>query len=100
MTNLEEKKAKLEQKKLEEEESMAINKAELKDEEDYRAEITPDCDFMLGAFEERAQRRVAEMEGLSQAKEFLAGMAESASVSLAQKSTVDDAAFGRAVRGF
>merc|ERR1719356_2233417 len=61
-TNLEEKKAKLEKKKLDEEDKKSTNETELKDEQDYRAEITPDCDFIMGAFTERAERRVAEKE--------------------------------------
>ena len=33
------------------------NELDLKDEEDYRAEITPDCDWIIGAFAKRAEAR-------------------------------------------
>jgi hypothetical protein len=40
---------------------------------EYEKKIKPDCDWIIGAFEERATKRAAEHEGLTQAKEFLAG---------------------------
>merc|ERR1719399_925108 len=43
--------------------------AELK----YQAKIKPDCDWILKAFDQRAQARAAEADGLTTAKEFLAG---------------------------
>jgi len=43
--------------------------AELK----YQAKIKPDCDWILGAFDGRAEARAAEMNGLTTAKEFLNG---------------------------
>eukprot|EP00928_Gymnodinium_smaydae_P067611 TRINITY_DN505_c0_g1_i8.p1 TRINITY_DN505_c0_g1~~TRINITY_DN505_c0_g1_i8.p1 ORF type:complete len:738 (-),score=237.15 TRINITY_DN505_c0_g1_i8:103-2316(-) len=49
------------------------NEADLKDERDYRASIKGDCDWILKAFGDRASRRQAEMQGLTKAKEFLAG---------------------------
>merc|ERR1719409_1735548 len=55
--------------------------AELK----YQAKITPDCDWILKAFDQRADARAAEMGGLSTAKEFLAGKA-----ALLEKSTKFD----------
>jgi len=39
----------------------------------YQAKITPDCDWILKAFDGRADARSAEMGGLTTAKEFLAG---------------------------
>eukprot|EP00927_Polykrikos_kofoidii_P073250 TRINITY_DN69306_c0_g1_i1.p1 TRINITY_DN69306_c0_g1~~TRINITY_DN69306_c0_g1_i1.p1 ORF type:complete len:693 (+),score=168.86 TRINITY_DN69306_c0_g1_i1:57-2135(+) len=39
----------------------------------YEEDIKPDCDWILGAFGKRRVRREAEMAGLVQAKEFLAG---------------------------
>eukprot|EP00928_Gymnodinium_smaydae_P037673 TRINITY_DN26112_c0_g1_i1.p1 TRINITY_DN26112_c0_g1~~TRINITY_DN26112_c0_g1_i1.p1 ORF type:complete len:745 (-),score=268.53 TRINITY_DN26112_c0_g1_i1:39-2177(-) len=39
----------------------------------YRDNIKPDCDWIIGAFTKRANKRQAEMDGLTQAKEFLAG---------------------------
>jgi len=56
------------------------NEAELKDDEKYRADITPDCDWIIGAFTERATKRTAEMDGLNGAKDFLAGAQEAALV--------------------
>ena len=49
------------------------NEDDLKEEKDYKAEIKPDCDWIMGAFAERASKREAEMEGLTTAKDFLAG---------------------------
>jgi len=43
--------------------------AELK----YEAKIKPDCDWILKAFDQRAEARAAEAAGLTTAKEFLAG---------------------------
>jgi len=39
----------------------------------YQAKIKPDCDWILGAFDGRAEARAAEMGGLTTAKEFLNG---------------------------
>jgi len=39
----------------------------------YQAKIKPDCDWILGAFDGRAEARAAEANGLTSAKEFLAG---------------------------
>jgi len=50
---------------------MQDNKQALKNEEDYRASITPDCDWILGAFDERDAKREAEMKGLTEAKAYL-----------------------------
>jgi len=49
------------------------NEGELKDELDYKADIKPDCDWILGAFEKRAKARAMELDGLTGAKEYLAG---------------------------
>merc|ERR1719428_2765322 len=59
-TNLEEIIAKRQEEKPEEEETMKTNKGDLKEQEDYKAEITPDCDWIIGAFTKRAERRTAE----------------------------------------
>jgi len=66
--------------KADEEQDMGYNNAELKDEQKYRSEITPDCDWIIGAFTERQTKRVAEMDGLKGAKDFLAGAQEAALV--------------------
>jgi len=42
-------------------------------EEDLKKEIEPDCDWILENFDLRDTKREAEMNGLVQAKEFLAG---------------------------
>merc|ERR1740138_1685842 len=53
----------------------------------YESKIKPDCDWILKAFTQRAEARAAEMDGLTSAKEFLAGK-----TALLEKSTkFDDA---------
>merc|ERR1719387_192344 len=49
------------------------NVADKKAEKTYETKIKPDCDWIIGAFEKRATARAAEMNGLTTAKEFLAG---------------------------
>eukprot|EP00747_Dinoflagellata_sp_TGD_P139147 gnl/TRDRNA2_/TRDRNA2_175867_c0_seq1.p1 gnl/TRDRNA2_/TRDRNA2_175867_c0~~gnl/TRDRNA2_/TRDRNA2_175867_c0_seq1.p1 ORF type:complete len:715 (-),score=248.94 gnl/TRDRNA2_/TRDRNA2_175867_c0_seq1:100-2244(-) len=63
--------------KTEENQDKTKNEGDLKDEEDYRAEIKPDCDFMLKYFEARFNARQQEMNGLTSAEEFLAGASAS-----------------------
>merc|ERR550537_1675134 len=74
-TDLETQIANLGEKKSEEKGTMSDNNVDLKDEKDYLADITPDCDWIIGAFEKRAAARAAEMDGLSAAKESLVGAA-------------------------
>merc|ERR1712032_1571739 len=62
------------------------NESDLKDEEDYKASIKPDCDWMLKAFAGRAEKRAAELEGLTGAKEYLVG----AKPSLLERRAFDD----------
>jgi chromosome segregation ATPase len=71
--NLEEDKASTEEKLSDEHEDMKMNSENLETNEDYKKKITPDCDWMLNSFEERREKRKAEMNGLVTAKEFLAG---------------------------
>jgi len=59
----------------EEHELMDDNNESLQSEHKHKKEITPDCDWILNAFAGRAEKRAAEMEGLTAAKEFLAGAA-------------------------
>merc|ERR1712066_848753 len=59
--------------KTDEETLRTNNKADLKDERDYKDSITNDCDFIIRTFEKRAAARTAEMDGLAGAKEFLVG---------------------------
>jgi len=70
--NLETEIARLGDEKSDEHKTMTGNKADLKDEETYRKRITPDCDWIIGAFTQRAQKRTAEQGGLVSAKEHLA----------------------------
>jgi septal ring factor EnvC (AmiA/AmiB activator) len=49
------------------------NNKDRDDELTYKAKITPDCDWILKAFDQRAEARAAESAGLTTAKEFLAG---------------------------
>jgi len=88
--NLETEIARLEEEKTAEHEKKEVNEADLKDEKDYRAKITPDCDWIMGAFKDREQRRVAEMNGLEQAKVHLV----SSFVQTSSRS-FDDAAFSK-----
>jgi len=59
--------------KTDEEAKKADNEKAREAEETYRKDIQPDCDFMIFNFETRAEKRTSEMDGLRQAKEFLAG---------------------------
>jgi len=56
----------------------------------YQAKIKPDCDWILKAFDQRADARAAEAGGLTTAKEFLAGKS-----ALIQAPKFDDSAFSR-----
>merc|ERR1719215_2374797 len=62
------------------------NEEELKDEKEYKASIKPDCDWMLKAFAGRAEKRAAELEGPTGAKEYLVG----AKPSLLERRAFDD----------
>jgi len=48
----------------------------LHEEREYLASIKPDCDFILNAFDNRRERRAAEVEGLFDAKATLQGAQE------------------------
>merc|ERR1719252_19362 len=78
--NLEDDKAETEGKKDDEEEDKKSNEKNLGINEDYLAKIKPDCDWMLNSFEERREKRKAEMNGLVSAKEYLSGAAPPAMV--------------------
>merc|ERR1719316_863758 len=69
-----------------EHELMADNEDSLASENKHKKDITPDCDWIINSFAERRAKRAAEMEGLTTAKEFLAG----ATPSLLQKTTGDN----------
>jgi len=72
--------AKTEEEKAYEIELMNQNSALQKDEKTYLDGILPDCQWVFKAFFERADKRVAEMEGLTAAKEFLVGYNPNADV--------------------
>merc|ERR1719382_185221 len=74
--SLEEQIASLQEEKAEEEALKATNEALLADEVSYRKSITPDCDWIICAFEKRAAARTAELSGLRGAKAYLAGASE------------------------
>jgi len=81
--------AKRNEDKEEENKDMKENNKDRDDELAYQAKIKPDCDWILKAFDQRADARAAEMGGLESAKEFLAGK-----VALTQKAkSFDDGAF-------
>merc|ERR1719195_889179 len=61
------------QDRTEEKKALKFNQKELDDEVKYKAGIKPDCDWILGAFEERSKARSMELDGLSGAKEYLNG---------------------------
>jgi len=78
--------------KIEENEDKTKNTDDLKDGTDYKAEIKPDCDWIIGAFTGRADARAKEMQGLTSAKEYLAG---ATSASLIATDKFDDDALTR-----
>lgn len=83
--NLETTIARLGEEKSDEHMLMEQNQEDLNDEVAYKKSITPDCDWIVGAFEERSKKRTNEMNGLSTAKELLAGMNPSTQAALLQQ---------------
>jgi len=73
ITNLEGIIAKRQEDKKEENKDMKENNKDRDSELNYQAKIKPDCDWIMKAFDQRAEARAAEMDGLTTAKEFLAG---------------------------
>jgi hypothetical protein len=65
--------AKIIEDKKDENTDLKENNKDRDDELSYKAKITPDCDWILKAFDQRAAARAAEADGLTTAKEFLAG---------------------------
>merc|ERR1719401_98080 len=61
--SLEEAIAKREEDKTDEEKDKSENEAELDDELKYKADIKPDCDWIIGAFTKRATARAAAAAG-------------------------------------
>jgi len=73
-TNLEEFIAERETEKTEEEDLLKENEDNHTEVTDYKKKITPDCDWIMGAFDGRAAKRATERDGLVQAKDFLHGV--------------------------
>jgi len=71
-TNLEEIVALQSNAKSNEETVLSENQNGLKVQQDTKKDITPSCDFAIKSQEERRQKRKLEMDGLRQAKEYLA----------------------------
>merc|ERR1719440_1097035 len=98
-TNLEVSIANDEESKSDEENLKLENQGDLKSELDYKAAIKTDCDWILKAFTERAEKRQAELSGLSGAKEFLAGFQQASFISQPKSSKrsvlADDSSFPR-----
>jgi len=74
--------------KEEENKDMKENNRDRDAEIAYKNKITPDCDWIMKAFDQRADARAAEAGGLETAKEFLAGK-----TALLQSSKFDDSKF-------
>jgi len=77
-TNLEGIIADREEKKTQEHTIMSANHGDRSAELEYKAEIKPDCDWILRAFADRARQRGSEMDGLLSAKALLQGAKPSA----------------------
>jgi hypothetical protein len=88
--NLEDQIAKKKGDKTDEQKDMGENTKDRDSELDYKAKITPDCDWILKNFEGRATARDAEMSGLVSAKEFLAGKTSLLQVETPVKSNVEN----------
>jgi len=65
--------ARREEEKTDEHEDMSVNHGDKADELSYKASIKPDCDWIIRSFTDRHNAREAEMNGLTTAKEYLAG---------------------------
>jgi len=76
-----------------EKQDKSANEEDLKDEKDYKASITDDCDFIIRTFEKRASARTAEMNGLVGAKEYLAGFQKQSEAALLEKGSLPRPAF-------
>merc|ERR1719203_1293213 len=72
------------------------NERDLSQEQDYKASITNDCDFIIRTFTKRATAREAEMRGLAGAKEYLVGANPSAAEFVQRQKVFDDRAFSSA----
>merc|ERR1719203_1810375 len=95
-TSLEAAIAKRGQEKQAEEADKLDNENDLQAEQDYKASITNDCDFIIRTFTKRATAREAEMRGLTGAKEFLVGANPSTAEFVQRQKVFDDRAFSSA----
>jgi len=86
--NLKTSKTQTEEQKDLEHDKMKDNKGSLQDAQDYKASIKDDCDWLLNSFQERVDKRKAEMNGLVSAKEYLQGAAPPAMLETSK--TFDD----------
>jgi hypothetical protein len=91
--NLREQEAQTQTKKGAEEDDKTTNEKSLLTNENYLQGpegIKPDCDWMLNSFEERREKRKAEMNGLVTAKEYLQGAAPPAMLQTGKLASFDD----------
>jgi len=89
--NLQDMIAQRQQEEGEEQADMAKNKQDLENEQEYKATIKPDCDWIIGAFQGRAAKRAAEMQGLIGAKEYLVGYSQTQAALLERRHGTFDA---------
>jgi len=85
--------AKRGEEKTSEEQDRGANGEDLEDEQNYKASIKDDCDFIIRTFEKRAAARSAEMSGLVGAKEYLAGAQQQSEAALLEKRSLPRATF-------
>jgi len=79
-TNLEKEIADANKDKDDETKTKEANEGDLSDEDNYKAKIKPDCDFLLENWQDRYNKRKAEMDGLVTAKDYLAGAMKGAAL--------------------
>lgn len=60
------------EKKTDEHEDISVNHSDKADELNYKAEIKPDCDWIIRSFTDCPIAREAGMHGFTTAKEYLA----------------------------
>jgi len=87
--------ARRDNEKIAEETDQGENEKDKRFQLKYKADIKPDCDWIISSFEERAVKRNAEMDGLVQAREYLAG-ANSPSFAQQKAVVMDHRFLGRA----
>jgi len=100
IATLEEKKVNLETEHAETVEKIAAEEkiqeeteVQLEAVKEELAEMKPNCDWLLGAFEKRREKRKIEAEGLRQAKNYLSGAQPGAAALTQQSTSFDDLQF-------